>query len=312
MTVGILQAFVPNQGDAWEYALDELGRYYEQALALPPEERVVTPPAGATLLELAGAQPPPEAAERIGTSLESAGLLGRRTAELHIALASAVEGPMAPEPFSSHYQRSLYQSMRALTRQVFQLLGSRRRDLPEAMQILDLEDEILDRFRTLLEQKITASRIRCHGDYHLGQVLSTGRDFVIIDFEGEPARPLSERRIKRSPLRDVAGMLRSFHYAAYTPLLSDVGDPVRPEDAPLLTEWGRLWYMWVSASFLGSYLSTARDASFLPRTDREVEVLLDAFLLEKAIYEIAYEANNRPSWLKIPIQGVVQMVEGGG
>src|SRR5262249_8715035 len=148
----------------------------------------------------------------------------RRTAELHLALASDPDHPsFAPEPFTPMYQRSMYQSMRGAVQQSFRLLRSKAREVPQAVQILDLENEVLARFHTLLDTRITASRIRCPGDYPLGQVPHPGRDFVIIDFEGEPLRPLSERRIKRSPVRDVAGMIRSFHYAAYTALFEETG-----------------------------------------------------------------------------------------
>jgi maltose alpha-D-glucosyltransferase/alpha-amylase len=139
-------------------------------------------------------------------------------------------------------------------------------------------------------------------------VLYTGRDFVIIDFEGEPARPLSERRIKRSPLRDVAGMLRSFHYASYAALYGQVPG-VRPEDFLALEPWARFWYTWVSVTYVKAYLATAHQASFLPeeRTDRQV--LLDVFLLEKAVYELGYELNSRPEWVEVPLQGILQLLE---
>ncbi len=311
-TLAILQEYVPNQGDAWRYTLDELGRFYERALTVPAEERdEVVLPRETGVLRLAGQTPPAEAIEAIGPYLGSARLLGQRTAELHLALCSQAEdAAFAPEAFSTLYQRSLYQSMRALTERTFHLLRQRAKHLPEAAQVLDLEEEITQRFHQLTREKITTDRIRCHGDYHLGQVLYTGKDFVIIDFEGEPARPLSERRIKRSPLRDVAGMLRSFHYAAYTPLVSeDVEGGLLPDDPSVLDPWARLWYLWTSASFLGTYLETAAGSRFIPEDPRHIEVLLETFLIEKAVYEISYEANNRPDWLKIPIQGILQLLE---
>ncbi|HZK66631.1 MAG TPA: alpha-amylase, partial [Chloroflexota bacterium] len=173
-------------------------------------------------------------------------------------------------------------------------------------------DEVLSHYKKLIDQKITAMRIRCHGDYHLGQLLSTGNDFMIIDFEGEPARPLSERRLKRSPLRDVAGMLRSFQYASQFALLGQPsGSVVRQEDLPILEPWACYWELWVSATFLRSYLETARGASFLPADREELRILLDTFLLEKAVYELSYELNNRPAWVKIPIQGILQLLEDG-
>jgi len=153
-------------------------------------------------------------------------------------------------------------------------------------------------------------RLRTHGDFHLGQVLHTGRDLVIIDFEGEPARPLGERRIKRSPLRDVAGMLRSFHYAVHGSVLrTELGASIRREDEVVLEPWIRAWYGWVSASFLRGYRQATVGAAFLPAVEAEWSVLLDAFLLHKAFYELSYELSNRPDWVAIPLRGILELVD---
>jgi len=316
MTLGLLQGYVSNQGDAWQYTLDGLSRYYEQAAALPPEA-LQNGPQKEGLLELAESDVPPRAHELIGGYLESVRLLERRSAELHLALASAPEGhAFAPEPFTAFYQRSLFQSMRNLTVQTLQVLHRKATELPEplrqaAQHIAGQETQVLNRFRSILEGKITALRTRVHGDYHLGQVLYTGNDFVIIDFEGEPARSMGERRIKRSPLRDVAGMLRSFHYAAYAALLGGTGgQPVRPEDFPALEPWANFWQQCVSSVFLKSYLEVAAGARFLPENREELTRLLGVYLLEKAIYEIRYELNNRPDWLRIPLEGMSQLLRG--
>jgi maltose alpha-D-glucosyltransferase/alpha-amylase len=225
-------------------------------------------------------------------------------------LASALDDPQfAPEPFTALYQQSIYQSMRAQTSRTFQVLRRQLKQLPEptrtdAEQLLLTEAALVARFHALLDRRMSALRIRCHGDYHLGQVLYTGKDFAIIDFEGEPARPLSDRRIKRSPLRDVAGMLRSFHYAAHTALRDQASAAlVRQEDIGHARAWAHVWRLWVSAVFLRTYRATADEAPFLPRRE-ELEILLDAFLLEKAVYELGYELNNRPDWVDIPLCGI--------
>ena len=212
-----------NSGDAWTYTLDALDQYLEQVAARPQGAERVSEP-DKPLLELIAEDPPPLAHELVGSYMESARLLGQRTAELHLALASDhLNADFAPEPFSVLYQRSIYQSMRNIAGRAFQLLRKSSKALPEEVRgqvkaVVDLEAEVTKRFRSIIERKIVSMRIRIHGDFHLGQVLNTGKDFIIIDFEGEPARSISDRRIKRSPLRDVAGMLRSFHYAAYTAL----------------------------------------------------------------------------------------------
>jgi maltose alpha-D-glucosyltransferase/alpha-amylase len=262
-------------------------------------------------------EPPALARQMIGPYLESVRLLGERSAEMHLALASDPADPLfAPEPFSTLYQRSIYQSMRSSAVQSFHLLRQRLKHLPEtvaieARQVLGLEDEIFRRFHRLLQHKMTAMRTRYHGDFHLGQVLYTGKDFVIIDFEGEPGRPLSERQIKRSPLRDVAGMLRSFHYAAYAALFDQInkglGDS-HTRAAASLEPWLRLWQVWVSATFLRAYFATAGQHAFIPPSRTDLQILLDAFVLEKAVYEIRYELNNRPDWVPIPVRGVVQLL----
>jgi maltose alpha-D-glucosyltransferase / alpha-amylase len=303
---------VPNEGDAWQFTLDSLRNYLDDVQTRKPEEHEPPFPRHRSLVELAGTKVPPLAQEMFAPYLEAARLLGRRTAELHAALASNPDDKVfAPEPLSDFYQRGMFQSMRTLTSQLFRLLRTRADEIPQSIQILDLEEEILGRFRRVLDERIVAVRIRTHGDFHLGQVLYTGRDFVIIDFEGEPARPLSERRIKRSPLRDVAGMIRSFHYAAYTALFNHAGGVAHPENPSFLEPWALFWYIWVSAQFLHAYLEGASSTGILPSTTRGTEVLLDALLLEKAIYELRYEMNNRPDWVRIPIQGILHLLESG-
>jgi maltose alpha-D-glucosyltransferase/alpha-amylase len=312
ITLGILHGYVNNEGDGWDYTLDSLGRYFERVLARPRAEEPL--PSGKSVVDMSDEALPAIAQETIGGYLVSSQLLGQRTAELHLALASAMDAPnFVPEPFSVTYQRSLCHGMRGYASQVLQLLRQSLKQLPDdvkadARKVLSLEDAIMGCFQDLTRRKITGMRVRCHGDYHLGQVLYTGRDFVIIDFEGEPTRRLGERRIKRSPLRDIAGMIRSFHYAAYVALRGQASTIVRPEDLPLLEEWARSWYLWVSATFLKSYLEFMADIPILPQGREGVRVILDAYLLDKALYEVNYELNNRPDWVGLPLEGILQML----
>jgi maltose alpha-D-glucosyltransferase/alpha-amylase len=318
LTVGILQGFVANHGDAWQHAQDSLSRYVERIqvlLADPERARLQPPPIPASVLDLEGGDPPELARDAIGTFLGSAALIGKRTAELHVALASDAEDPnFAPEPFTPHYQRSLYESMRAFAQKTLRLLRRRVEALPEdarkdARALLELEKTILERLRAGLTRPLAARRIRIHGDYHLAQVLNTGKDFVILDFEGEPARSIGERRIKRSPLRDVAGMLRSFHYASVCALTR--GGRVRPEDLPVMEPWMRFWTHWVSVTFLRAYLEAAWGAGFLPRTQEELRAMLELYVLDKAVYELQYELNNRPDWVRVPLWGLLQLLRPG-
>jgi len=313
VTLGILHSYIHNEGDAWKYTLDSLGRYFEAVLAHPG---VAVPlPTGDSLLDITDESMPSIIADTIGPYLVSAQLLGQRTAELHLKLASAVDDPnFVPEPFSIAYQRSLFHSMRGSAINALQLLSQRVSRLPDeakanAQAVINLEKEVIGRFQSVTKKKISGMRIRCHGDYHLGQVLYTGSDFAIIDFEGEPARHLGERRIKRSPLRDVAGMIRSFHYAAYAALRGWGSTVLRTEDLPVLEDWVRAWYLWVSAIFLKSYLEIMADTPILPHTPEEIRIILDAYLLDKAVYEVNYELNNRPDWVVLPLQGILQVLE---
>jgi maltose alpha-D-glucosyltransferase/alpha-amylase len=313
MTLAILQSLLPNKGDAWQYTLDTVGRYFEDVLARQAEIRAAPVP-DQPLLDLIADDPSALASELIGLYLEEARLLGQRTGELHVALAQDAGGPnFVPEPFSDFSRRSLYQGMLSLMNQIFPLLRRGLKTLPETAQpeaykVLEREGTVRSRFQGIRDRKITAMQIRCHGDYHLGQVLHTGKDFIIIDFEGEPARPLSVRRLKRSPLRDVAGMLRSFGYAAYAALLGQVPG-LRPEDFPSLEPWARFWYSHVSVAFLRGYLAATTQAPFLPHGREDFQVLLDAYLLEKAIYELGYELNNRPDWVRVPLAGILHLLE---
>lgn len=154
-------------------------------------------------------------------------------------------------------------------------------------------------------------RIRVHGDYHLGQVLQVKTDYVILDFEGEPARPLAERRAKQSPLKDVAGMLRSLSYAAYAALMNYTAR--RPEDLQSLEPWARVWERSTGAEFLRAYRNATEGAAFVPRDATAFRQLLATFLLDKALYELAYELNNRPTWVRIPLLGILSLpLEAGG
>jgi len=308
MVQGILQKFVPNEGDAWSYTLRALTEFYERA-AKQGSDLSATSGRGH---ENGLPQIPKFARDVVDPYLAAAELLGQRTAEMHLALASEPRDPaFVPEPFTMEFQRSLEQSIRSLTARVFELLRDKVPTLPDewrgkAADLAGREEAIGGRFHAALSQPIHAMRTRIHGDYHLGQVLRTGTDFVIIDFEGEPARPIEERRVKRSPLQDVAGMLRSFHYAAFAPLFGE--NKMQVEDARRLSYWAEAWNSWVANRYLEKYFETAGGANYLPESREETRTILELHLLEKAIYELGYELNNRPTWVEIPLQGISKLL----
>ncbi len=317
-TIASLHALVPNEGDAWGVTLDHLKGYFDRARA-----RLVTqgrPPTDDELrIDLGGTEPSPAARELVGSYLELARRLGERTAELHRALGSEPYDPaFAPEPFDQLYVRSVLQRMQTLRQQAFELLRSARESMPEVLrplaeEVLGREAELDGRFRALTGRRYTGQRIRIHGDYHLGQVLWTGKEFVIIDLEGEPMRALSERRLKRSPLRDVAGMMRSFDYAARVGLR---GIPLSPDGGPAERDaLGRLadqWTAWVSGAFLRGYWAASESTPYVPHDPEERRLLLGAFVLEKAVYELGYELTNRPSWVDIPLRGLLHLLSSEG
>ena len=315
-TAGILTRFLPHGQDAWVYTIDMLSRYFERAHTAPTETKL-EPLAQGSLLDLAARDTPETVVALIGTYIELARLLGQRSAELHLALANEEQRDFAPEPFTPFYQRSLFQSMRNLAVQIFQRLRSEAGHLPMttaamASKVTGLESEILARVRKICDGPFDAKRIRCHGDFHLGQVLFTGKDFIFLDFEGEASRSFGERRIKRSPLRDAAGMIRSFDYITQVALFKQVElGTVQAKDLPALGPWTDFWYRWVSATFLKSYLTVMSDSGLLPRNRQQLAVLLEAHLLEKALHEIAYELTHRPDWVRIPLHGILQLLEPG-
>lgn len=301
ITVGILQGLVANQGDAWKLSIDSARNYYDELLRRKdelPEKTISESRETDIVRESMG-----------GFYLDMAGLLGLRTAQMHRALTAPDSGDsFRPEPFSNLYVRSLYQSLQSQVKRAMRRLAHAQSSLPphiadnEARMVLESENDINGMLRSITREKYSALKIRIHGDYHLGQVLFTGKDFVIMDFEGEPARPLSERKLKYSCYRDVAGMLRSFHYAAFGALY--LGHQFRPEDVAFLEPWATPWYREVSGRFLCSYYEELENSELIPPEAGKRDNLLGLYLLEKSVYELGYELNNRPSWAIIPLKGI--------
>jgi maltose alpha-D-glucosyltransferase/alpha-amylase len=290
-SIVMLQRFVTNQGNAWDVTVEEVGRYFDRVQAMP---------------DIA----PGIEAEVVGSYLSTAEILGRRTGELHTILASAAEPDFAPEPLTGADLKTTARHMRAEAIDALRLLETaltrfdgRRREL--AREVLAQRKELLQHVGALSGLRSGGARIRCHGDYHLGQVLIAEADVVILDFEGEPARPLGDRQQKGSPLRDVAGMLRSFSYAALTGLV--IATRTRPEDMEKLVPWARLWETWVANTFLHAYRVTTAGTGLLPDGDDQFDALIRAFMVDRALYELAYELNNRPDWVHIPLRGLLHL-----
>jgi maltose alpha-D-glucosyltransferase/alpha-amylase len=312
-TLTVVQGFVANEGDAWRYTVDHVEHYLEEALL--HGDAATLPPAG-SIFELIDLEPPPIMRELAGGYLEVARSLGLRVAALHLALGRRTEDPaFAPEPYNTLYQRSAYQSLRNLVGRVFRLLVEGPGALPpeiadDVARLIRSEGRVLEACQRIVGRRLSGMRIRCHGDLHLGQILRTGNDFVITDFEGEPARSLLERRLKRSPLRDVAGMVRSFDYASHAALesLRARGVAAR-KDPALLEHWATLWSRWVSSAFLRAYRHDAGESGLLPRTREERRTVFGVLLLEKCVYELGYELGSRPAWVAIPLHGILDLLD---
>jgi len=178
-------------------------------------------------------------------------------------------------------------------------------DRAHAEQVILARSTLLDTFAAIRTLREGGMRIRVHGDYHLGQVLRTEEDFVILDFEGEPSRSLVERRARHSPLKDVAGMMRSFSYAAYAALVAYTVHA--PDDYTPLEPWADAWQHWACDAFLSGYQSVAGETPMLPAGDARAR-LLRAFTLDKALYELGYELNSRPEWVRIPLAGILKLL----
>jgi maltose alpha-D-glucosyltransferase / alpha-amylase len=307
MTLALLHGYVRSAGNGWDYILDLLKQYYEQVLGLP-EAPIIQDMTVQGMLKLTDAPVPEEALTTVSTYLVAAEKLGQRTAELHLALAQdRADAAFFPEPMTASDLTMLAADLEGQAQRALEVLTSQADGLPEprriqAQQVIAQRAMLMKLLHAVTTITPGVARIRCHGDYHLGQLLWYENNFIILDFEGEPARPLAERRRKVSPLKDVAGMLRSFSYAAYAALQTYT--QTRPEDFGRLEPWALFWQHWTAISFLRSYLTTAAGAVFLPSQQRDLPILLEAFVVDKVMYELLYELNHRPDWVHIPLQWV--------
>ncbi len=311
MTMAVLQGHVQAQSDAWDYATDQVRSYLDRALAAAKGGAAPHAPAGSGTTASAAAQ---SAIDPL--FVEMIERLGRRTAEMHLLLASAPnQADWTPEPFTFLYQRSIYQSMGSQARLLLAVLRRRMGRFPPEIQreispILESERAIRERFQLILRKNFTAKRIRIHGDYHLGQVLFTGKDFVITDFEGDPTRPISERRIKRSVLRDIAGMMWSFHCAAYFTLFHDAS--LRDVDIAVLETAARNWRRRTGETFLKSYIESVGKEDILPKDPDELDMLLRIYMLDRALHAFGHAIDSHADRIIIAARGILHILAQDG
>ena len=282
--IGILQAFVANDGDGWGYTMKYLQSVFAKAAR----------------------------GEAIDHSdyLKTAALLGKRTAEMHKAFAKGTDKVFAPAPvipadladWSAQVVAQADRTIAVAKANVGHLSGDMRRKV-EAL--IARRDAIAERIKALVPSAVKCMKTRFHGDYHLGQVVVANGDFFLLDFEGEPLRPITERQIKHCVLKDVAGMVRSFDYAAFGSVLMFVAEADRPRMMPVAAEWQKR----ATDAFLNGYFQNMAGCASLPDNEADTQKLLDLFVLEKALYEVIYEVANRPDWLAIPMNGLSRLID---
>lgn len=308
MLLLMLQQMVENKGEAWKHMLSHVDKYFDEVKETAYNEGPL--PIKPHLLSISWDKTPEMLQKLIGKgTFDEARLLGKRTAEFHLALADSAGRPdFEPANMDDEFRNRLIEELMHLLDAKFDLLQRNLHRVPAAMRedaasMLEDREKVRSFFTRLLNHKLEGKRIRIHGDYHLGQVLVTENDMVLLDFEGEPDKPHSERRDKYPPLKDVAGMMRSFRYATYAAMFSRFG-----EDDSSMIPVADLWYHFVSRYFLGAYLETMDGSKLLP-SEEKVNELLQVYSFQKAIYELGYEINNRPDWALIPLQSLVKFVK---
>ncbi|MBV8811901.1 MAG: maltose alpha-D-glucosyltransferase [Acidobacteriaceae bacterium] len=318
-TIGVLHVFVPNQGTAWQQTRDRLVEFVQRGRALdePKPDLQSSAPTNIYALGFAMSDPPPLATSLIGPYLALAETMGKRVAEMHIALGRIDDPAFASEPFNDFYRQSLFHACIGLTSRRLEFIRQRYADMqPEVMllaaKVLDQENAIVAKFRAIYEQRPSSVRQRFHGRLHLGHLLITGDDVVIFDFEGDPDQHLSSRRIKRCPLRDVASMLVSFGYAAQTTvrriLFEEGNDSVLRAELRAL---GRFWYSHVSAAFIRGYWRAAERAPYLPPQQADQQILLDTYLLERALLDVRADIQDKPELSGMPFRVILHLLDAG-
>ena len=311
ITIALMQGLVPNQGDAWEYMLDKLKGVFENLEH--KNIKINQLPRTELFARLTIADVPPQIIDWAGLSLFlELQQLAKRTAEMHIALGSEFEETaFAPERFNGDYEvwlknRLLYQFQNRLNTLENNLHKLDGLALDLAKDFLEQKNEIRKRFLTFNWTKLKGERLRVHGDYHLGQILVQNGDFYILDFEGEPESTIRDRKVKQPPLKDVAGLFRSFHYAIYATIFNE-GEHFPYEQKELFAA-GELLYRYMIGVFLNTYTDVVRNANINIGYEQERVFMLKYSMLEKAVYELGYEMNARPRWAVIPLEGIASIM----
>ena len=311
ITIGLMQEMVPNQGDAWDFMLKEVSNVFANLHHKKIDVNLL--PKTELFLRLDINDVPPQIIDWVGLNLlMKIQKLAKRTAEMHICLGSEFEETaFTPTRYNSDYtvwlkNRLLYQFQNRLNTIENNLHKLDGLALDLAHEFLNKKNEIRKRFVKFDWTKLKGERIRVHGDYHLGQILVKDDDFYILDFEGEPESTIRDRKVKQPPLKDIAGLFRSFHYAIYATIFNNSNDFNFPQET--LFEAAELLYSYFTGVFLGTYINEVQEANLNIGYNQERIFILEYCLLEKAVYELGYELNSRPRWALIPLKGISNII----
>ncbi|MCX6214141.1 maltose alpha-D-glucosyltransferase [Spirosoma sp.] len=313
--LGTMQELVASHGDGKRYVLERINNFIERILARNKTQlaAAMNVPVGSLSNPIPFEDLPVETRELIGQrSADQSRLLGTRIGQMHLALASSKNmKEFSPEEFSLHYQRSLFSGLQSLVRESYQTQKRNVQRLPEGVrqeveQMLERKEDVLNTLKRIYDHKLETTKIRSHGDLQLEKILLTGKDLAIQDFGGDPSRSYSERRLKRSPLRDVASMIRSFYYVGYQGFLEN--NQVPKEETVKLLPYAGFWAHYMSSFFMKAYLETVQGSSFIPKDIDDLQMMLETYLLEKAISDFNHELNYRPDWVHVPLQIIKSIV----
>jgi maltose alpha-D-glucosyltransferase/alpha-amylase len=304
IVLGLLQEMIENHGDGYGYFQERINNYIERILAMEKNGPLPNNQLGTLTEPMAFEELPADVQTLLGIhAADQARLIGMRTAEMHLALAAGTGKEMKPEPFSLHYQRSLYSSISSLVRETYQNLSRHNQSLPAGWHdrmesILAYRPELLATLRKIYNRKMEVLKIRIHGNYHLGQVLLTGKDLAISDYSGDPLLSYSERRLRRSVFVDLASMISSFYEVAFDGFLHS--RQVHADDAQRLLPMATFWAQYISGFFVRAYKEKAAGSSLIPSSSADFGILLQYFVVQKAMTIFNAYLKKDPKKLMIP------------
>jgi maltose alpha-D-glucosyltransferase/alpha-amylase len=313
IALGMMQLIPESRGDGHRFMLERINNYIERILARDLSALNTQDRQGSLAQPVSVDEIPAELEDLLGVrAAEQVRVIGHHIGEMHLALSSGKEfKDFAPEEFSLHYQRSLFSGMQALVRENYQIqqrnLNRLSNDVREELEsIIERKEDILNVLKRIYDKKLDATKTRIHGNLQLNNILLTGKDMVIQDFGGDATRSYSERRLKRSPLRDVVTMIRSFYYVAHEGFSKSL--QLSEEEKKDTKRYADFWAYYMSSFFLKAYLDTVRGSALVPQQPDDLEMMIETYLLERAVVDLSYELNHRPDWVQVPLRMITSII----